>query len=404
MAITITQQPTALEILSAYRHIVLKCTSDDGDIVKIKAEVFVDTVASGTLLATHIVDPGIGTSVFEVDIQGVAKNRVNHQVQSFSGVALLNASAGVAKDLQIKFTEILKSGNLLVEGTSINSNQFHAVNALRQFTESKDLNNFIFDADGDRFLTNEPNTQQRPRLIRESDVDYLGMLLKDDTYALSRLIVETFDSSGSSIQEVQITGATTDRIKVDWATGPINLNAATLIVGSQPVIDSSVASYSVKMRGNISGNIETELIWYQLDRKCRPDTIRVAFLNSLGAFDTFFFFGTQIERYRIRQSIYQQVIQDNFTTRDRGEDILVSNSWDEFTVYSQLLRPDDKRYLKEFIGSQQVFQDTSDGLLNSYQSIRLLERNFKVIDTNDKFHELLRFTYKPAVNQYSHVA
>ncbi len=404
MAITITQQPTAGDVLSAYRHIVFKCTSDDADIVKIKAEVFVGTIATGTLLATHIVDPGIGTSVFEIDIQGITKNRVSHTVQSFSGTGILNASAGVAKDLQIRFTEVLQSGNLLVDGATLDSNLFSAVNALRQFTESKDLNLFLFDANGDRFLTNEPNTQQRPRLIRETDVDYLGMLLKDIAYTDPTLIVETFDSSGSSIQEVQIIGSFTDRRKIDVAVGPVNLNAASLNFGSQPVIDSSVASYKVTVRANTGGNITTAPIYYQLDRKCRPDTMRVSFLNSLGAFDTFFFFGTQIERYRIRQSIYQKVIQDNFTTKDRGEEVLVSNSWDEFTVFSQLLRPDDKRWLKEFIGSQQVFQDTSDGLLNSYLSIRLLERNFKVIDTNDKFHELLKFIYKPAVNQYSHVA
>ena len=67
-----------------------------------------------------------------------------------------------------------------------------------------------------------------------------------------------------------------------------NIDVANLLVGAQPIIDSTVASYEISKLEVSAAYSETRT--FQIEEACKYNTNTLIFQNNLGAFDSFTFY------------------------------------------------------------------------------------------------------------------
>jgi len=157
---------------------------------------------------------------------------------------------------------------------------------------------------------------------RKTSISDLGWtyLLTDTTADIDKSIVNTYDSAGALISTFEIANLqsmtpTTSRL-LSLATNPQSLNnisAPHFLVGAQPVITSSVASYDVQVF-DTANNPASEIMNFTIEEPCRHEPIRLHWINELGGFDNFNF----TLRNQDRQESNKKKYTKNDTPRNAG--------------------------------------------------------------------------------------
>jgi hypothetical protein len=113
-----------------------------------------------------------------------------------------------------------------------------------------------------------------------SDVDYSEV----KTYSSSGVLIDTFrmpNTASTILDQSRLNSV---------ATSPQSLNNVTgvFLLGAQPVIIPTVASYTVQLF-KIGGIPLSEILYFDIDSECFYETYRIHFENEYGAFDSFNF-------------------------------------------------------------------------------------------------------------------
>ncbi len=152
-------------------------------------------------------------------------------------------------------------------------------------------------------------TNKEVNNISINNVGYSG-IISDVSSDIEFLEVKTYDSAGVLIDTYQITNLanpiTTDSKYMSVATAPKNLNAITvgLTLGSQPIIDSSVSSYTCQiLDAGLSGL--SGLMYFTIKEQCNYPIRRLHFQNKWGAFDSFNFDLVSKESVNIDKKSYK---------------------------------------------------------------------------------------------------
>lgn len=234
------------------------------------------------------------------------------------------------------------------------------------------------DFNPDLYLANTVNsnvdflTDNRVNQVSINDLGW-SYLMTDDPNQIDAIEVQTFDSSGATIDTYIIqngvikteTGARLLKI----GTSPQSLNNVTtalVTTGTQPIITSNVASYFVKVIDNTTTDPFTSIYLFQLQEECRYKNYRLHFENRLGGFDSYTFTGRNQKSTSIKRTTYRSTPY-NITPagiinkhQDKG---LVNNTTtrsESIKLSSAYLSTEENNWLEQLSYSPEVYLEFTD--------------------------------------------
>lgn len=215
------------------------------------------------------------------------------------------------------------------------------------------------------FLTNQKNNKVYSNQLGwhwymtsvPNDVDYVEV----KTYDVSGVLISTFNIPNNSNPSL-------DRSRLNSvATAPQSLNNITgaFLVGAQPVIIPTVASYTVQLFRTGAVPV-SEILYFEIDTECFYETYRIHFENEYGAFDSFNFKADSKKSTSAERKTY--ITNRNILTIDglvynHVTDTKVNyyvKSTDSITLQSGLIDQATNDWLKELSFSPQAYLEFVD--------------------------------------------
>jgi hypothetical protein len=215
------------------------------------------------------------------------------------------------------------------------------------------------------FLTNQKNNKVYSNQLgwhwymtsAPNNVDYLQV----KTYDVSGVLISTFDipnNSNPSLDQSRLNSV---------ATSPQSLNNITgaFLVGAQPVIIPTVASYTVQLFRTGAVPV-SEILYFEIDTECFYETYRIHFENEYGAFDSFNFKADSKKSTSAERKTY--ITNRNILTLDglvynHVTDTKVNyyvKSTDSITLQSGLIDQETNEWLKELSFSPEAYLEFVD--------------------------------------------
>lgn len=418
MAITINSQPSSNELLTPYRPLEIRVTSDNTDsdgtptvyTVKVKCFIYLDgSVVSDNADNPIILDPDIGTSyTFTFDISSYLSglDTLTNTIQTKgSAISVVDSSANSIKSVRVRFTEVLlqTDGTLTNGATSSYTNTFYIINGVWQHDQISDkFDSFEIASSGDKyFLTNyRTNTLQRKyRTIGVNDSEYVSGFTNLTVVPYYRLILYTGKyAQGTATNYYQPLSAFSTK-RFDLPVGVANIHATTggwlNISGvsvADPVIDSSVGSYSVAFTTGTNNTKTSEVVHFNVDHTfCEDESTRIKFLNRLGAFEYFTFKGYRDRSTIVRNQYYNRALDASYSVHEGGDRVLASDVRTEFTVYSQALTEAQRIWLEEMLDGHECFVEEG----NNYIPIKIRAGKTQIIQEASELFTI-KMTYQYA--------
>ena len=414
MAITITQQPP--EISPAYNDIILTVSSNNVfDTFKFKYVFDIYAKQNGAASYTYVgrvkTTPN-PSAVGMLDLGRYLENQVYQDM--FSGEPfeigsdtngwVATGSTSMAKYYilcgeEYATTETgivqLRNGNgaLATSGilTGSTTNVVTTFNGVQQFEDGLLWDGTpYFLTSGRTFLTNSPRT-----LYREDDeyVTLCGMAgLYNGTQANAnnaRMYATVYNAAGSLIHTytssftINYTG--TDKQMI---FGGINLN--TIVSGYTSTWNKVIITIGS------GGNYENMTIFNKGCPWDKYNPVDVIFLNRLGGWDTFRFYGQKNETLKIDRDTYKRAYGTwssetySYNTYERGTSNIKTDLILEGTVESDFINRDTVNWLGELLTSSQIFL-IKDGVL---KPINITDSNFNLQLRGNKKLRQVGFKYE----------
>lgn len=209
-------------------------------------------------------------------------------------------------------------------------------------------------------------------------------ILSDTASDVDYLEIKTYDSSGILIQTVQRANSASTALiaskmyKVATAPGTLNALIGPFLMGAQPIITPSVASYTVAV-WNTAPTILSELLSFTMEEPCRYTQRRVHFLNNYGSFDCFNLnLRSQEKRKTERQSYsYDKypitATGTNFLLQDQKQVVNFTQTQPTLIVRSDYLTTEENTWLQQLVDSPEIYLEVSDNQDNPVQNFLAVE-------------------------------
>jgi hypothetical protein len=242
----------------------------------------------------------------KVDIHRVLESALTSNVGSPTGVAGTYSAANSSLSYIVEFGE--EYGTTVVqypnETTDISRKAFNASLEKRPFI-NWDVTEYKLDGITKKFLTNMPDNN-KVSINSHGWLYYIENVSPSTT--ITHFNINGYDSSGNFLYATQIdaTAATTDIQFVPSSPASLNnIDVSNILVGSQPIINSNIASYNIQARGV---GLYSETRTFVIEESCKYNSNTLIFQNNLGAFDSFtFYLGdmsmTDIERKDMKVNV-----------------------------------------------------------------------------------------------------
>ena len=240
--------------------------------------------------------------------------------------------------------------------TSTTRYAFNGALSYEQFARYSESDYTAVSTDS-KFLTNMPSRIKIPSnayfnlsFLQDPDdpIDYLAIRTFDryDTLIGTYLAANTFNLSSPAVPS---------DYSLSVGVGPEQLNYLTLAQGSQPIYHSNVHYYEIYLV--LTGwNRKTEVKTFEIDSRCSKYTpYRLWFWNRLGGYDSYTFPLKRLRRIDINRSLYEQVLDADYSLGDRGDTVLSIIAQEGFVFASDNLTTDEGLWLKELFTSPDVF-------------------------------------------------
>lgn len=196
-------------------------------------------------------------------------------------------------------------------------------------------------------------------------------LLTDVPTDAKLLEIKTFDSAGALIQTAQSVNAVGTSITAArlWsiATSPQSLNniGPALLLGSQPIITASVATYTIEIQ-NAAFNPVSEILNFTIEEPCRYEIFRLQFLNKLGGIDSYNFSSRSVKSSTASRKSYTRGGTDitsggiQYKHEDNGTVDYFIKSRNRIKLQSDYLTVAENDWLEELIQSPYVLLEFTD--------------------------------------------
>ena len=379
MAITISlaNQPELSELHLAYRPLVYKFSSDDGDIVSCVVEILADDVR----VSARSVQPDINTAnEFTIDISSEAVKHVESTLSTLGGNGIIT-DADAVNNFRIKIYEVTQPASVLVtdyDPSNANNINYDAITTqivVSNWTETHlDYNSYVLTD----FLFNDSLTDSKflseSTLVKDIELDqneFLGFCYYTPVSTKDfEIEVLTYDSSGALLN--------TDLIKLTtWVTSWTNLiDIEDQVyyyagVGTQNLINegvslTNVSYYTVQLVNSVN-NI-SELRRYNIVTSC-PDDVRLHWFNKYGKQDSMTFKGNSSESVSMSTTSYEKALPNTYSSENRGTATIQNIISNEFTVYSKSIGRDSYQFATSILNNNMAYVEI-DG---SYFPIQIID-------------------------------
>ena len=396
MSITTITHLTATLPVQAYRSAEYDVVSDDGDIVRMKGYLAVDT---DSVIVLDL-NPGSSTT-FTFDFQRIIQDNIAGYTEDGNGLPTIdsgmvfNASSCIVA-MAATFTEVVDNAGVLEDGTSHTVvNTLYAIKAFVRHHENQNMSQFNMDGSTKRFLTDNSTNARNSiasRKIKLTEQAWLSLVNIAEAPAIPR-IKYTKKTSGSLVTNYQTFSEFTSNKRVDIPAGPTNINTK---IGST-FIDSDVIYYSITIVDNTTAISET--ITYVIDKTPTTEDVRVVWENRYGGLDFFTFVdqtrGINIDRQTYRKNLVRPGNPNsNFSTEDRSLVTLGGQSEIAFTAFTKPITNNERIWLEDLFEDRQAWiqNGTTD-----YIPIMVTSGDVKLVDKSASLYKI-ELSYKYANN------
>lgn len=355
---------------------------------------FSDTIISGTSVGFTFstLHPFIVDDVINI-------NKDNKNINAYyDGQARVigYGSYSITIDKAIGVTGSIETGLInSLQRVHSQTDDFYVYNGTRQYNDI----GYDFTSDyvvggatgGYKFLTNITTE----KLIRESQYE-TAQFLCYGTYSSQPnfgYTVKTFGSANNQIGTYSFTYSYSNPsdaiISYILPTGTKNLNGLG-------VSFSSVDRYEIHLRSGSSYLTQSKAILYRkIDSRCSNySTVRIAYMNSFGAFDYMNFTLDKKETLSINRSEYKKILPYNYSIGDRGQTVLSQKVDHFYQLTSDWMTETDYNYLAELIYSPEVYIIDEDGSgissVASYQNVAGNKYPVIIMDSNFEYKTYIR--------------
>ena len=291
----------------------------------------------------------------KVDIHRVLESALTSDVGNPTGDAGTYDASNSSLSYIVEFGE--EYGTTVVqypnEETDISRKAFNASLEKRPFI-NWDVTEYELDGITKKFLTNMPDNNK-------VSLNSHGWLYYLDDPAITFINVNVFDLNGSPLAgaKIDVTASTSDIQFVPSSPASLNnIDVANLLVGAQPIIDSTVGSYEIQARG-VGSYSETRT--FIIEESCKYNTNTLIFQNNLGAFDSFTFYlgdmsTTAIERKDMKVNVDTVVNNDIvYSMNEREKVTYYTKKSETIKLMSDWISEEESNWLLELMSSPEIY-------------------------------------------------
>ena len=413
MGITKLVTPTAGTFVSTYRPIYIKFQVSGGTgNTTISYTPIEHDGGSTTLGHTLFLDADLSSLIAGVtswtgNFQEWLKDDITHQLNDMGTLASPKPTGfintyGNRYTGQIYRADSEQAGGGMDVYNEVPADRYFPCNATLQHKEEQSLVPYTIGSNLSKFLTKAPYSTDLgygtpKQYINLTEVYWLSIIMngEPDPVEPLLLVIEEEDNAGVFVYstiEITYAGNFSFQAIFDMAVAPINLNAATLYSGVQPVIDSDTKSYSVKLIIPAPvGVVFSNTYHFTIDKRCQDNSKRFYFVNSLGSIDSHKFCGTENMNFAIDQITYQKNLDYTVTSgadvgytldkSEAGRIRLATDSREIYTTYSELLHNNQRIWLTEMLESPNVWTlETDEDGEYYYCPVNILSGEFEVVN------------------------
>ena len=403
MAVTIKQ--TLKDFSPAFNDMELLVSSNQSSSVNFKYvfEIYVDTVLVAT--KKSLPEPVSGNKLGYCDVNEIVGSYIETQIALYnSDLAITTALASPIVLVEVRIGEEYGTTPVIYPYSATTGSKYAWAASFDyvewvsrvQFSASGAFSPWLLTGATTRhFLTNY--------LTPKVSINNLGWawIMLDKAADPAHVEIKTYDSAGALIQTVNadtsvVTTLTADKIQ-SVAIAPQslnNINPTLISLGAQPIITSSVATYTIKVLTSALSPM-SETITCTIEEPCRYDQYRIHFLNKLGGFDAFNFNSrNQLSSTAERKQYEKHINRLSLTGIERaqeydGKQDYYVRTQDSLKLRSDYLTNEENEWLKELINSPQLYLEYQDGDERNFKPVRMLTNNWEDKDISiDKLFKL----------------
>ena len=291
----------------------------------------------------------------KVDIHRVLESALTSDVGNPTGDAGTYNASNSSLSYIVEFGE--EYGTTVVqypnEETDISRKAFNASLEKRPFI-NWDVTEYELDGITKKFLTNMPDNHK-------VSINSHGWLYYLDDPAITFINVNVFDLNGSPLAgaKIDVTASSSDIQFVPSSPASLNnIDVANLLIGAQPIIDSTVGSYEIQARG-VGSYSETRT--FIIEESCKYNANTLIFQNNLGAFDSFtFYLGdmsmTEIERKDMKVNLDTVVGNDIvYSMNEREKVTYYTKKSETIKLMSDWISEAESNWLLELMSSPEIY-------------------------------------------------
>ena len=291
----------------------------------------------------------------KVDIHRVLESALTSDVGNPTGDAGTYDASNSSLSYIVKFGEEYGTTVVQYPDLTIDSSRkaFNASLEKRPFI-NWDVTEYELDGITKKFLTNMPDNNK-------VSLNSHGWLYYLDDPAITFINVNVFDLNGSPLAgaKIDVTASSSDIQFVPSSPASLNnIDVANLLVGAQPIIDSTVGSYEIQARG-VGSYSETRT--FIIEESCKYNTNTLIFQNNLGAFDSFtFYLGdmsmTDIERKDMKVNVDTVVGNDIvYSMNEREKVTYYTKKSETIKLMSDWITEEESNWLLELMSSPEIY-------------------------------------------------
>jgi hypothetical protein len=390
MAITIYNEPAKSD--TPYRPYFFDCSSDDANIVRIIADVYVDS----SLITTVDVDPTLGTTdQFKIEIGKALHKQLIPAIPAYDPLALLpeifNETSG-CKDQFIRAFEVLDNtatGTLDTSwsedgaGTDFTqSSTIDVLDAIYQHEQKDNISDYNLNGTTKKWGTNRPNLTK----VSRGQLLFFGGGINAGNSYRSR-VVEYTGLNG--------TGTATNNDSSVVISSCTKINAAYLT----SLMDAGTKSIGLQLFQVGIGIVSEELI-LNVYEPC-PEDVILHWYNQYGQWDSYVFTGNVRQKTRTKTKMIDRRLAKDYSFSDRGMTDITKDNQREFEVFSGTERPETIEWLAEIGESIEVYVEET---IN--ETTELIPINVKkvssAIEDEERVRTQLSVTYWKSNQRITH--
>ena len=370
MAISVIQ--TTPVYGSVYNPLVITCSSTNVAQPKFNFIFEIYDSTDTTLLRTLRIPPDINYSYGIADLSRVIEDYLGTDFFKKIAGTQFKETVNSIYSYSLRIGEEYEVSGVITQFLNLYQGNSTVINNSLTYSNFVNYSYADYELDGTdkKFLTNIDT-----RTVDRTDEGYMHFL---NVANPANIKIQTYFSDGSIDQTATITNTISGE-RGQFPCNPASLNLATLATGSQPLIDTDIASYVIFAE---DGAVVSQNYTFNVVDYCTPYTLH--FLNDLGGFDSFPFQVAK-DSWTFEKEYYKQDplrIQSDgtyvFSDLDREVVQNYTNQKKKTRLISNWITSTESEWLRELFSSPEIYLQNG----STFTSVLL-----KVTDYQQKYEE-----------------